>query len=155
QLSNQPKQDLRSWLDMLEANGEVQTVRGAEHTEEIGGIVDFYQRQTGNRAVLFDDIPGYPSGHRILANILTSTRRIKLTLALPRDASDMELIQFWRTYMKQAKTIPPATVPTGALFENVSKGSDVNLGKIPTPKWHEHDGGPYIGTGCMVIMRHP
>src|SRR5712675_1818686 len=154
-LTNQPKQDLRSWLDMIEAAGELQTIKGAEREEEIGGIVDFYQRQTGNRAVLFDDIPGYPSGYRVVANILTSTKRIKLTLGLPADASDMDLVHFWRAYMKQGKTIPPATVPNGLLLENVSRGADVDLLKIPTPKWHEHDGGHYIGTGDMVIMRHP
>jgi UbiD family decarboxylase len=155
QLTNQPKQDLRSWLAMLEAAGELQTIKGAEREEEIGGIVDFYLRQTGNRAVLFDDIPGYPSGYRVVANILTSTKRIKLTLGLPADANDMELVQFWRAYMKQGKTIPPKTVPNGLLLENVISGGNVDLNKIPTPKWHEHDGGHYIGTGCMVIMRHP
>ena len=60
--SNAPKQDLRTWLAQMEAAGEVQHVSGANREEEIGGIVDFYQRQTGNKAVLFDDIPGYPRG---------------------------------------------------------------------------------------------
>jgi 4-hydroxy-3-polyprenylbenzoate decarboxylase len=40
-------------------------------------------------------------------------------------------------------------------MQNVSRGAEVNLQKIPAPKWHEHDGGYYIGTGCMVVMRHP
>ena len=31
----------------------------------------------------------------------------------------------------------------------------MNLQKIPVPRWHEHDGGYYIGTGDMVIMRDP
>jgi len=31
----------------------------------------------------------------------------------------------------------------------------VNIETIPTPRWHEHDGGYYIGTGCMVIMKDP
>jgi UbiD family decarboxylase len=152
---NEPKQDLRTWLEQMDTAGELQTVKGAEREEEIGGIVDFYQRQTGNKAVLFDDIPGYPSGYRVVANILTSLRRIKLTLGLPADASDMELVHYWRRYMKEGKTIPPVTVPTGLLLENVSRGDEINLQKIPAPKWHEHDGGYYIGTGCMVIMRHP
>jgi UbiD family decarboxylase len=26
---------------------------------------------------------------------------------------------------------------------------------FPTPKWHEHDGGRYIGTGDMVIIKDP
>ena len=44
---------------------------------------------------------------------------------------------------------------TGPLLENVYRGDDINLTKIPAPKWHEHDGGYYIGTGGMVIMRDP
>src|SRR6516162_4577131 len=74
------RQDLRSWLDALRAAGEVQEISGAERESEIGGIVDLYMRKMGNPAVLFDNIPGYPRGHRILANILTSIRRINLTL---------------------------------------------------------------------------
>ena len=74
--ANASKQDLRVWLAEMEAAGEVPHITGAEREEEIGGIVDIYQRKTGNPAVLFDDIPGYPKGLRILANILTSVRRI-------------------------------------------------------------------------------
>src|SRR5262249_23506402 len=67
-LSNAPKQDLRTWIAQMDAAGELQTVRGANREEEIGGIVDFYQRATNNKAVLFDDIPGYPAGYRAIAN---------------------------------------------------------------------------------------
>ena len=44
---------------------------------------------------------------------------------------------------------------SGALLENVKTGDDIDLFKIPVPRWHEHDGGYYIGTGDMVIMRDP
>ena len=94
-------------LGQMESAGELQFVRGANREEEIGGIVDFYQRKTGNPAVLFDEIPGYASGHRVIANILTSTSRIKLTLGLPADATDMDLVAYWRRYMKDARMIPP------------------------------------------------
>ena len=87
-----PKQDLRAWIEALRAADELQEVFGAEREEEIGGIVDFYMRKIGNPAVLFDDVPGYPNGHRILANILTSIRRINLTLGLPADGSEIELV---------------------------------------------------------------
>src|SRR5262249_4091925 len=70
-------------------------------------------------------------------------------------ATDSDLWQFGRRTMKEKKPIPPVTVPTGLVLENTARGADVNLLKFPAPKWHEHDGGPYIGTGCMVIMRHP
>ena len=91
------RQDLRSWLEALRATGEVQEISGAERESEIGGIVDLYMRKMGNPAVLFDDIPGYARGHRILANILTSVRRINLTLGLPIDGSALELVSYWRS----------------------------------------------------------
>ena len=59
------KQDLRAWIAQLRAAGEVEDIKGAEREREIGGIVDIYQRRIGNRAVLFDDVPGFPRGHRI------------------------------------------------------------------------------------------
>ncbi|MFL6797420.1 MAG: UbiD family decarboxylase [Xanthobacteraceae bacterium] len=149
------KQDLRAWLEQLRAAGEVQEISGAEREVEIGGIVDLYMRKMGNPAVLFDDIPGYPRGHRILANILTSVRRINLTLGRSIDSSAIDLVSYWRSYMKDAKSIAPVTVKTGALLENVTSGSQIDIQKIPTPRWHEHDGGYYIGTGCMVIMQDP
>jgi 4-hydroxy-3-polyprenylbenzoate decarboxylase len=153
--SNAPKQDLRAWLAEMEAAGEVTRISGAEREREIGGIVDIYQRKTGNPAVLFDHIPGYPKGHRILANILTSIRRIHLTLGNDGNGSELDLVRHWRKYMKEAKTIPPVTVPTGALFDNVKSGDDIDMFMIPVPRWHEHDGGYYIGTGDMVVMRDP
>jgi 4-hydroxy-3-polyprenylbenzoate decarboxylase len=147
------QQDLRTWIDEVEAAGQLQRISGAEREEEIGGIVDIYQRKTGNKAVLFDDVPGYPSGYRVLANILTSVPRINLTLGLPAAAKEVDLVNFWRRYMKEAKSIPPIVVDKGLVQENVSGGNELDLRKIPAPKWHEHDGGHYIGTGCMVIMR--
>ena len=153
--SSAPKQDLRAWLAQMEAAGEVTHISGAEREREIGGIVDIYQRKIGNPAVLFDDIPGYPKGHRILANILTSNRRINLTMGNPPDGSEIELVRHWRKYMKEARSIPPVTVAGGALLENVKTGDDIDLFTIPVPRWHEHDGGYYIGTGDMVVMRDP
>jgi len=147
--------DLRSWLAEMERAGEVQAVSGADRLEEIGGIVDIYQRKMGNQALLFDAVPGFPKGHRIIANVLTSVRRIALTLGLPIETSEVELVRFWRDYFRAQKSIPPRPVNTGPLLENVATGDAIDIQKIPTPKWHEQDGGPYIGTGCMVVMKDP
>ncbi|HYA06148.1 MAG TPA: UbiD family decarboxylase domain-containing protein, partial [Xanthobacteraceae bacterium] len=145
------RQDLRAWIAGLRAAGELQDIKGAEREKEIGGIVDIYQRRIGNKAVLFDDIPGFPRGHRILTNILTSVRRINITLGLDADAPAVELVHYWRQYMKAARAIAPATVKTGPVMDNVRTGRDIDIFKIPVPRWHEHDGGYYIGTGDMVV----
>ena len=67
--------DLRGWIGELERAGEIKSIKGAGTADEIGGIVDIYMRRMGQPAVLFDEIPGYPKGHRVLANILTSIPR--------------------------------------------------------------------------------
>jgi len=147
--------DLRDWISAITDIGELKVIRGAEPKEEIGGIVDLYQRKMGNPAVMFDDVPGFPTGSRVLANILTSIPRINVALGLPAEQSEMELVQWWRRYMRDAPMIPPINVNDGPLRENILEGSDVNLHKIPTPVWHEHDGGAFIGTACLVIMKDP
>jgi UbiD family decarboxylase len=147
--------DLRDWLAQMQAAGELQKVSGADRKEEIGGIVDIYQRATGRPALLFDDIPGYPKGYRVAANILTGVKRIALTFGMPAESTEMDLVHYWRKYLEEAKTIPPAVVKSGPVLENVLSGKEVNLARIPTPLWHEDDGGPYIGTACMVVMKDP
>src|SRR5262249_24307338 len=87
---NAPKEDLRVWLAQMRDAGELVTVTGADRDEEIGGIVDIYQRTMGAPAVMFQDIPGFPPRHRVVANILTSVRRINLTLGLPAQTSEMD-----------------------------------------------------------------
>ena len=50
--TNAPKQDLRTWLDQMEAAGEIQHVKGANRDEEIGaagtaGALDEQVRRVG------------------------------------------------------------------------------------------------------------
>src|SRR5260370_35185178 len=143
---NAPKQDLRAWLAQMQDAGELVTVTGADRDEEIGGIVDIYQRIMGAPAVMFQDIPGFPPRHRVVANILTSVRRINLTLGMPAQTSEMDLVRYGRNYMKDPQTIPPVTVESGPLMENVPTGPDHDILTIPTPKWHETHAGRTIDT---------
>src|ERR1700738_4130060 len=116
--------DLRDWIGAVQAAGELKTIKGAEPKEEIGGIVDLYQRRMGNPAVMFDEIPGFAKGHRVLANILTSVPRINIALGLPTNGSEIDLILWWRDYMRNAPSIAPREVNGGPLIENVRDGKD-------------------------------
>ena len=98
--------DVRDWIDGIMAAGELKIITGAEPKEEIGGIVDIYMRRMGNPAVMFDEIPGFPKGYRVIANILTSIPRVNLALGLPPQSSEMEQIQWWRNYFKSAPFKP-------------------------------------------------
>jgi len=150
-----PVQDLRDWIKKMEAINGVKKIHGATWEEEIGVITDLYQRHPGAPALLFDNIPGYPKGSRVLTNSLAAISRIAAALEMPAHSSKLEVVDKWRRQLKDFKPIKPKFVKTGPVLENVQTGEKIDVFKFPTPKWHELDGGRYIGTGCMVITRDP
>jgi len=148
--------DMRSWLRRVEAIGELKTVTGANAEEEIGMATELIGRTRQASAVLFDEIPGYQKGFRVLVNGLGSFKRIALTLGLDPEASPHELVAAWQDRVKKGITLVQAeVVKDGPVFENVMRGSEVDILKFPAPKWHEFDGGRYIGTGSYDITRDP
>ena len=114
--------DLRDWIARVAAAGELKVINGAEPKEEIGGIVDIYMRKMGQPAVMFDEVPGYPKGHRVIANILTSIPRTNLALGLPPEATELDQIQWWRNYFKDAPSKPTRAINGGPLLDNVLSG---------------------------------
>ena len=79
-----------------------------------------------------------------------------MTLGFPTDLSKLELSEaFRRHYMADLKRIPPKFVDDGPVFENVMTGDAIDVTMFPAPKWHEEDGGRYIGTGSFNVTRDP
>ncbi len=54
--------DLRQWIERVEGFGELTRVDGADPHLELGGLVDLYEWDMENPALLFDRIKGYPPG---------------------------------------------------------------------------------------------
>lgn len=46
-------------------------------------------------------------------------------------------------------------VDSGPLLQNVVKDDKIDLNTLPVPRWHENDGGRFIGTGCAVFTTDP
>ena len=46
-------------------------------------------------------------------------------------------------------------VESGPIFQNVLEGDDIDVFKIPAPKFYEQDGGRYIGTACFMVVQDP
>src|SRR5262249_21787782 len=67
----------------------------------------------------------------------------------------LEILRAWREKTRNLKPFSPVEVSSGPVTENVLANDRIDLGIFPTPKWHEHDGGRYIGTGDMVITKDP
>ncbi len=144
--------DLRHYLLKLEEAGELRRVDGANWEEDIGGITELMTEKLG-QSLLFDHIPGYPKGFRVASNLFTTAKRTAIAFGL--DPSPHGLAERWHKVIAGFKPVPPREEESGPVMENILTGDAVDLYKFPTPKWHENDGGRYIGTGLCVIQKDP
>lgn len=146
--------DLRDFLAAAAALGDVRTIEGADWDLEIGCITELSAEKHGP-ILLFDAIAGYPAGYRIAANVLASPRRFALAMGLPIDLPALEILRAWKEKSAQAQMIKPRVVPAGPILEHVLDGEAADLLSFPAPRWHERDGGRYIGTADIVINKDP
>jgi len=147
--------DLRDFLKEVEKMGELKKIEGADWNLEIGCITEAVAFSKDPMALLFDKIKDYPPGYRVASNLYANQRRQALGLGLPTETRGLELVKAWREKLRQLKPIPPIGVSEGPVKENIQVGDDVDVNKFPSPKWHELDGGRYIGTGDFVMTRDP
>jgi len=155
-----PIQDLRDWLERVEAMGDLIRVKEPVNCEEeMAAISYLVAKQSPSPAVLFESVKGYetsPFQARLLWNILgPSLRRIALTLEEPPDTPTVELIRRVKEKMKH-RTPPREVSPSEVgFFENTLTGDEIDLGQLPIPKHWPLDGGRYAGTADCVITRDP
>ncbi|MBI4186472.1 MAG: UbiD family decarboxylase [Chloroflexi bacterium] len=149
--------DIREFIKRVKELEGYKLVEGADWDLEIGAITHIMIETPDSPLVLFDNIKGYQAGYRVVSNMFTTPRRTALALGLPLvDLKGLSLVRAWRDRLREeVKLVSPAVVKTGPVKENILTGDAVDLYKFPAPKWHELDGGRYIGTGCMVIQRDP
>ncbi len=146
--------DLQSFINKLEGLGELKRVHGADWNLEIGAITELTNERSGP-ALLFDQVKDYPPRYRVVSNLLATPRRLAITFGLPPDTSNVNLVRRIKDTFNGLKPIPPTFVSNGPVLENVLEGDEVDLLKFPAPKWREGDGGRYLGTGDMVVMKDP
>ncbi len=148
--------DLRAFIAKAQEWGELKTVEGADRDLEIGAITEWLASQPESPLLLFDHIPGYQPGYRVASNLFENRTRSALVLGLSPDKSPTQLVMEWREKIRGGiNPVPPVEVERGPVLENVHLGKDVDLAEFPSPRWHENDGGSYIGTGDAVIVMDP
>jgi len=146
--------DLRKFLEKLEAMGDLKRISGADLQFEIGAISELAFQNHGP-ALLFDRINQYPPNYRIAANVCSTKKRSLLAIGMDPELAEEEAMGLFKKRWDDFKPIRPVKVHTASVMENIQKGEEVDLLKIPVPVWHELDGGPYIGTGLAVILKDP
>ncbi len=148
--------DLRSWLRQVEEIKQLERISGAHWDLEIGALNEIIcERLSSPPALLFEDVSGYRGKGRVLANMMETIERTALTLNLPADLETMPLIEKVRARLRSFQPVEPRVVTTGPIFENRKTGKEINILDLPVPRWHEGDGGRYLGTAHLVITRDP
>jgi 3-octaprenyl-4-hydroxybenzoate carboxy-lyase Rift-related domain len=70
-------------------------------------------------------------------------------------ATHQGLVAFWRSILDELRPIPPVETADGPVLENVLEGDAVDLNAFPVPIWHPRDGGRFISTASLNILRDP
>ncbi|MEE8526271.1 MAG: UbiD family decarboxylase [Thermoanaerobaculia bacterium] len=149
------KQDLRRWIRETEAAGELVMLRDVHWEVEMGAVADLAGRQPQVPAVLFDHVPGYPPGYRVLVNTLASPARVALSAGLPPGLEPLAAVKAWKERYGTVDHRPHRVVPSGPVMENRQGGGDVDLFAFPAPRWRSGDGGRYLGTATLCVTRSP
>jgi 4-hydroxy-3-polyprenylbenzoate decarboxylase len=162
-----PPADLRSWIALLEREGELVRVSAEVDPHlEVTEIVDRTVK-AGGPALLFDNPKG--SSHSLLINQFGTERRMCLGLGVDRlddvaakleDVLEMQppqgLVDKVRGLQK-LKSIAdslPQTARRGPAQEVVLTGGDVDLGALPVQTCWPGDAAPFI-TLPAVITKDP
>ena len=141
--------DLRELIRISQERGELEVLKGADPHLEIGALYELSLKDRHPPLILFEDMVGHPSNHKILMNV-------RFSRLFSGDVS-LNALKEYRANRKGGgeAPIPPEWVNGGPVTENIVRGDKVNVNLFPAGKWHEHDGGKYIGTEVIIINKDP
>ena len=140
----QPVRSLRDWLDHLAARGRLAVLK-----PKIGlkfELAAYAKRLDGQRATLFPQ----PGGHAIpVVSGLVSDR------GWMAEAMGVEPADMLARFQDAASNPTPWQEVKSAPAQETVHRAPLDLAKLlPLPTHNEHDGGPYIAAGIMIV-RNP
>ncbi|HLN84166.1 MAG TPA: UbiD family decarboxylase domain-containing protein, partial [Candidatus Binatia bacterium] len=138
--------DMRGYIETLESMGELRRIEGADLNTEVGALTEVAADKQGP-ALLFSNFDQYPAGFRIISNVFRTCKRTGPAMGIDAE-NGIDYLYAWRKKLAAYKPVPVQQVEGGPVMENQMADEEVDLYKFPTPKWHDLDGGPFIGTGC-------
>ena len=146
-------QDLREFITLVDKLGALRRIEGADPKFEIGAITEVAAGSADCPALLFERMHGCAPGFRVFTNATTTPARAALALGIEPTLRPLDALKEWMKKRKTLAPLPPVAAKAAPFLENSMRGGDVDLGKLPAPYWHRQDGGPFIGSGSLVVMR--
>src|SRR5207249_9989389 len=117
--------DMREWITRLDTEGELRRIKAeVDWNRELGAITRRVLEKKGP-ALLFERIKGYEAGRctKLFISGLGSVGRLALSLGVPKDASDRDLVQ--HVMKRKRQTIAPKSVASGPVKDVVVHGNDM------------------------------
>ncbi len=150
--------DLREWIENAEKIGRLKRISGANWELEMATLAELFchRKKLETPALLFENIPGVGKEYRVLFHELITPWAVAMAMDFPLEYDSLiDLVKAAHQKVENLTPIPRKLVPTGPILENVKSGKDVDLLKLPVPRFSPFDGGRYIGTSDCVIMKDP
>ena len=145
-----PYTDMRDFIRLLDEKGLVHHVTAeVDPVLEIGAITARSLERQGP-AIIFDNVKGYPDKPMVV-NLLSTIEQVALAFGTEPDEAKIQE----RVVGGMDHRLPSVQVDSGPCKEVIVSGDDIDLDFIPTPLWHEHDGGQYLATTAGVVTRDP
>src|SRR6516165_6860872 len=131
---DRPHTDLREFIARAEEAGEIVRIAGADWKLEMGTLAEIVNHARREPpAILFEDVPGYGHGMRLLSGATNSSKRLALALGLVVPDCPLAVVRAYRDRMKTHRPIASRTVSKGPVFENIDRDDEVDLLKFPVP----------------------
>jgi UbiD family decarboxylase len=153
--------DLRAYLSALSSFGDLHTIdTEVDWNLEVGAVI---RRSYELRAAapLFRNLPRSARGFRILgapgalsSDPLHPLARVAISLGLEPHASGTEIVEVIAAALDKPG-LPPVEVAGAPCKENTLIGGEVDLELLPVPLIHGGDGGRYLNTYGLNIVRTP
>lgn len=135
--------DLRQFIGLLEAEGDLRRVKRAVSTEfEISAGIRRMSDVQGP-ALWFDNVIGHDMP--VVGGLFSTRARALRALGVSSHAEGNE-----RFLHGLHHPIPPVVVDAGPCQEVVLTGDEVDLSRLPLPRYSEKDGGAYITVGLDI-----
>jgi 4-hydroxy-3-polyprenylbenzoate decarboxylase len=142
--------DLRDYMKLLEEKNLVQRITcEVDPVHEMGAIAARSLARKGP-AIIFENIKGYP-GMPLVTNIISTTQQLAVTF---NTEADEEVIHE-RVVAGMNARIPSRTLATGPCKDVIITGDGIDIDIVPTPVWHELDGGRFLGTTAGIVTCDP
>ena len=111
-------EDLREFIEQVEALGVLRRVEGADPVYEVGGITEVAAGSPECPALLFDALQGFRRGFRVFTNATVSPQRAALALGIDPRLAPIDALREWRTRRADLKMHQPRIVKDARVFQN-------------------------------------